>query len=137
MNTLSEMKFKSTFPGKRVIPVLFINLIFLGIMLGFSSCFSSKPIPYFQGGLDTTLVQDVIIPDQRIQKGDILSIVIYSDNVAATAIFNQAAGGEFLLLLHKEHREMHPQCLEIPVDTWLTITEISVYMPLACCRLKG
>ena len=33
------------------------------------------------------------IPDQRIQKGDILSIVIYSDNAEATAIFNQAAGG--------------------------------------------
>ena len=93
MNTSTEMEFKQTYPGKKVFPALFINLIFLGMIMGFSSCFSSKPVPYFQGGLDTTLLQDVKIPDQLIQKGDILSIVIYSDNAEATAIFNQAAGG--------------------------------------------
>jgi polysaccharide export outer membrane protein len=58
----------------------------------FSSCLTSKPIPYFQGGLDTTQFQNVTIPDQLIQKGDILSIVIYSDNAEATAIYNQAGG---------------------------------------------
>jgi polysaccharide biosynthesis/export protein len=57
------------------------------------SCVGSKPVAYFNGGLDTTQLQNVKIPDQLIQKGDILSIVIYSDNAEATAIFNQAAGG--------------------------------------------
>lgn len=58
----------------------------------FSGCLTSRPVPYFQGGLDTAQVQNVKIPDQLIQKGDNLNITIYSDNAAATAIFNQASG---------------------------------------------
>jgi len=71
------------------------RLILLIVVLpGFMvSCVGSKPVAYFKGGLDTMQLQNVQIPDQLIQKGDILSIVIYSDNVEATAIFNQAAGG--------------------------------------------
>jgi polysaccharide export outer membrane protein len=61
-------------------------------VFAFSGCLTSKPIPYFQGGLDTTQVQNIKIPDQLIQKGDNLNITIYSDNAAATAIFNQASG---------------------------------------------
>lgn len=67
-------------------------VVLLAMVLAFSSCFSTKPVPYFQGGLDTTQSQNIKIPDQTIQKGDILNIVIYSDNVEATAIYNQAAG---------------------------------------------
>jgi polysaccharide export outer membrane protein len=70
-----------------------LQFIVIALSLCFTSCFSSKPIPYFNGGLDTSQLQDVRIPDQLIQKGDILNIVIYSDNSEATAIFNQAAGG--------------------------------------------
>jgi polysaccharide export outer membrane protein len=63
-------------------------------MIYLSSCVGTRPpAAYFSGGkLDTTLIQAVKIPDQLIQKGDIMSIVIYSDNVDATAIFNQAGG---------------------------------------------
>jgi polysaccharide export outer membrane protein len=63
------------------------------IVFNLSSCIGSKPIPYFSGGkLDTAQLQNIKIPDQVIQKGDMLSISIYSDNVEATAIFNQAGG---------------------------------------------
>jgi polysaccharide export outer membrane protein len=91
MNTLTEMKNHNIQTDKTGIPGLPVSVILLGIVIGFSSCFSSKPVPYFKGGLDTTQIQNVKIPDQLIQKGDILNIVIYSDNAEATAIFNQAA----------------------------------------------
>lgn len=92
MNTLNYMKNHTQHTIKPLVPGLNISIILLGIIIGFSACFSSKPVPYFQGGLDTTQLQNVHIPDQLIQKGDILNIVIYSDNAEATAIFNQAAG---------------------------------------------
>lgn len=61
------------------------------IVLVMSSCFGSKPIAYFSKGLiDTSKVRQFELPDHVIQKGDLLSITIYSDNPEATAIFNQA-----------------------------------------------
>jgi len=70
-----------------------IAFVFLPVFF-LSSCFSSKPIPYFQenGGVDTAKVQQFQIPEYVIQKGDILNIMIYSDNPEATAIYNQASG---------------------------------------------
>lgn len=49
-----------------------------------------------QGKLDTMPNMSVNSREAKIQKGDLLSITVYSDNPAATAIFNQAqvtAGG--------------------------------------------
>lgn len=57
-----------------------------------SSCLLSKPVPYFGGQLDTLSQQDIRMPEQVIQKGDILDITIMSDNPEATAIYNQAGG---------------------------------------------
>jgi polysaccharide biosynthesis/export protein len=93
MNNTTSLKRHTTRNFKPAIPAFCIAIVLIGMVTGFSSCLTSRPVPYFQGGLDTTQYQDVRIPDQRIQKGDILSIVIYSDNAEATAIFNQAAGG--------------------------------------------
>lgn len=59
---------------------------------GFSSCLVSKPVRYFEGLTDSTLMQDIVIPDQLIQKGDMLSIRFHSDNAAATQIYNQVGG---------------------------------------------
>jgi polysaccharide biosynthesis/export protein len=79
-------------------PFLFSGRIFSSILLllfiiYLPSCIGSKPIPYFSGGkIDTNQVQNIKIPDQVIQKGDMMSITIYSDNAEATAIFNQAGG---------------------------------------------
>jgi polysaccharide biosynthesis/export protein len=55
-----------------------------------SSCVGSKPVQYFNGALDTTILQSVSIPEPIIQIGDLLSITIFSDNPEATAIYNQA-----------------------------------------------
>jgi polysaccharide export outer membrane protein len=69
---------------------------FLFILLigsGLTSCIGSKPIPYFGGQVDSTKTQSFKLPDQLIQKGDLLSIVIYSDNPEATALYNQVATG--------------------------------------------
>jgi polysaccharide export outer membrane protein len=71
---------------------VFMMTFLIGMMMFATSCFLSKPVPYFKGGLDTTQLQNITIPDQLIQKGDILNITVYSDNPEATNIFNQAGG---------------------------------------------
>jgi polysaccharide export outer membrane protein len=57
-----------------------------------ASCFGSKPISYFNGNIDTSVVDNISIPEPVVQSGDLLSITIYSDNPDATAIYNQAGG---------------------------------------------
>jgi polysaccharide biosynthesis/export protein len=74
---------------RRYFPVFSISIL---IPLLFSSCFTSKPVPYFNGNVDTSRIVNYSIPKQVLQKGDLLSITIYSDNPDATALFNQAGG---------------------------------------------
>jgi polysaccharide biosynthesis/export protein len=70
---------------------LFYSALIFTILLTLSSCFGSKPVSYFSNGnLDSLESAEIKIPDQIIQKGDLLSITVYSDNPEATAIFNQA-----------------------------------------------
>lgn len=64
-----------------------------GILLSASSCYTEKPVSYFQKGLDTTLADAYRAPEPIIQKGDYLSITFFSDNPAATTIFNQPSMG--------------------------------------------
>lgn len=64
-----------------------------GIILSSSSCTTEKPVSYFQGGLDTTLVDAYRAPEPVIQNGDYLGITFFSDNPAATSIYNQPAMG--------------------------------------------
>lgn len=64
----------------------------LTLLLFVSSCRTNRPIPYFGGGIDTIPPTNFVLPEQVIQRGDVLSIVFYSDNPAATQIFNQASG---------------------------------------------
>ena len=71
----------------------FLLLMLFFCVGGFSSCFFSKPVRYFEGLTDSTFIQEIVIPDQLIQKGDILNIKILSDNPEATSLFNQASGG--------------------------------------------
>jgi polysaccharide export outer membrane protein len=75
-------------PKRLLVQVSSVCLL-LGILL--NSCFGSKPVSYFSNGeLDTAKMNKVEIPEQVIQKGDLLGITIYSDNPDATMIFNQA-----------------------------------------------
>jgi polysaccharide export outer membrane protein len=52
-----------------------------------------KEMMYLQGKLDTLPNLTVLTKEYKIQKGDLLNIVVYSDNPAATAIFNQPQQG--------------------------------------------
>jgi polysaccharide export outer membrane protein len=63
------------------------GLVSLAVM--FSSCGNLKELTYMQGSFDTTKLSQAKIIDPIIQKGDLLSIIVYSDNPEATKIYNQ------------------------------------------------
>jgi len=71
----------------RYIPLLFSILLF---MLVLCSCGDTRHLTYMQGKFDTANLSQVKPSDPLIQKGDLLSIIVYSDNPAATAIYNQS-----------------------------------------------
>ncbi len=74
--------------------------LFVIVCMAFISCGTSKKaqreVLLLQGNLDTLPNFDVLAKEPLIQKGDILSITVYSDNTEASTLFNQpqvAAGG--------------------------------------------
>ena len=75
-------------PNKKALSTFVMAML---VVWGLSSCIGSKPIPYFNGQIDTSKLQNIVVPDQLIQRGDILGITIFSDNPEATGIFNQAS----------------------------------------------
>lgn len=69
--------------------------LLIAVTVIMTGCFGSKPVSYFENGvLDTNRIDKLAIPDQTIQKGDILNIIVYSDNPEATSIYNQAGGSQ-------------------------------------------
>jgi polysaccharide biosynthesis/export protein len=70
---------------KLICPV--ISLLILTVML--TSCGSTRPYVYMQGQFDTAKLSQLKVIEPIIQKGDLLSIIIYSDDPEATRIFNQ------------------------------------------------
>jgi polysaccharide export outer membrane protein len=62
--------------------------LFLLVVL--SSCGNTRTLVYMQGKFDTVALSKVIVKEPYIQKGDILSIIVYSDNPTATKIYNQS-----------------------------------------------
>jgi polysaccharide biosynthesis/export protein len=63
------------------------GLVFLIVLL--SSCGNTRHLTYMQGQFDTVKLSHIQVNDPVIQKGDLLSIIIYSDNPLATALYNQ------------------------------------------------
>lgn len=61
------------------------------VVMVLGSCGNIKNLQYMQGGFDTTKLSSYTLPPIMIQKGDLLSITVFSDNPAATAIYNQSA----------------------------------------------
>jgi len=55
----------------------------------FSSCGNTRSITYMQGKFDTAKLSAIDISEAIIRKGDLLSIIVYSDNPQATALYNQ------------------------------------------------
>jgi polysaccharide export outer membrane protein len=62
----------------------------LSLVAMFCSCAHLKDLTYMQGAFDTTALSKAKLIDPVIQKGDMISIIVYSDNPEATRIFNQA-----------------------------------------------
>jgi polysaccharide export outer membrane protein len=52
------------------------------------SCNTYKQIQYLQGDIDSTKYSKFNVPEQKVQKGDQISIAVFSDNAAASAMFN-------------------------------------------------
>jgi polysaccharide export outer membrane protein len=66
----------------------------LFLVILFSSCGTTRPYTYMQGQFDTVKLSQVPpLGDPIIRKGDLLSIIVYSDNPAFTAIYNQPVTG--------------------------------------------
>ncbi len=69
---------------------LLIVILGLWIMGCLSSCTTNlKKLVYLQGSFDTAKLSVVKPMEPIVRKGDILGIVVYSDNPEATKIFNQ------------------------------------------------
>ncbi|HEV3411076.1 MAG TPA: polysaccharide biosynthesis/export family protein [Puia sp.] len=69
-----------------------VGCAIMAMMLSFllPSCFSTRQTTYMQGSFDTAALSQIRIPEAVIRQGDLLSIIVYSDNPEATALFNQS-----------------------------------------------
>jgi polysaccharide export outer membrane protein len=54
-----------------------------------ASCGNLKQLQYLQGTIDTAALNSINFVEPKIQQGDLISITVYSDNQAASAIYNQ------------------------------------------------
>jgi polysaccharide export outer membrane protein len=59
------------------------------LVILFNSCGNTRQITYLQGSFDTAKLSQIKVSDPIIQKGDLISIIVYSDNPTATALYNQ------------------------------------------------
>jgi polysaccharide biosynthesis/export protein len=78
--------FKSTNPMKTVSTLA--KLLLLLLLIKLSACVNPRQIQYVQGHFDTAKLSQYVLKEPRIQVGDLLSIVVYSDNPEATALYN-------------------------------------------------
>jgi polysaccharide biosynthesis/export protein len=73
-----------------MIKTFFSWLCVLVLMAMLASCGNTRKLQYMQGAFDTTKLSSYTVPVPIVQKGDLLSIIVFSDNPAATAIYNQS-----------------------------------------------
>lgn len=77
----------SMFPAPKASFLYIPGLVLLAMVFG--SCGNTRQLVYMQGKFDTAALSKINPPDQVIQKGDNMSIIVYSDNPEATKIYNQ------------------------------------------------
>jgi polysaccharide biosynthesis/export protein len=78
--------------GRKCISLIYI--LAFGLLAGsLGSCASTRPFTYMQGQFDTAKLSQIPVIEQVIQKDDLLSIIVYSDNPQASAPFNLQMGG--------------------------------------------
>jgi polysaccharide biosynthesis/export protein len=65
----------------------------LSLLLYLGSCSSPRELQYMQGAFDTAKLSTYTIPEPIIQKGDLLSINVYSDNPTTTSFYNLGNSG--------------------------------------------
>jgi polysaccharide biosynthesis/export protein len=75
-------------------PVVVISLFVIVLT---SSCGNVKNLQYLQGSFDSARLKNVQIPEPVVQKGDLLSITVYSDDPLATAAVTRQVGGAIAL----------------------------------------
>jgi len=71
--------------------ILFRLLVPITFIAYLSSCTTYKQLQYLQGDIDSTKYSQFKVPEQRIQKGDQISIAVFIDNAAASAMFNNGS----------------------------------------------
>lgn len=93
------MQFELNYPLhilNRNIKMSIKNYFIVVLALIMTSCGVSKKAHqerlYLQG-IDSSLVKDILFQEPKIQKNDLLTILIYSDNKEATEIYNQPQNG--------------------------------------------
>jgi len=68
--------------GLLALIALIIGVVFL------SSCGNTRQLQYMQGQFDTAKLSQAIYPDPVIQKKDLISIIVYSDDPKASSYYN-------------------------------------------------
>jgi polysaccharide export outer membrane protein len=66
------------------------GIVLAGIVILSSSCGNVRPLTYLQGSFDTAKLSQLNHVEPIIRKGDLLSIIVFSDNPDATKIYNQS-----------------------------------------------
>jgi len=66
------------------------GVVLICICIMVSSCGNTRNIVYMQGKFDTAKLSEIKVSDPVIQKGDLISIIVYSDNPGATSLYNQS-----------------------------------------------
>ena len=54
----------------------------------FVSCVAPRPVQYLEGTFDTTSLSKYAVKEPIIQRSDLISIIVFSDNPEATALYN-------------------------------------------------
>ncbi len=79
-----------TYNIRRRSAFLSLSVAFVALTFICTSCTNTRKLVYLQGTFDTAQLSRVPLLQDTIQIGDMLSIVVYSDNPEATKIYNQA-----------------------------------------------
>jgi polysaccharide export outer membrane protein len=69
------------------------TLVLSGIAFLFSSCANIRQLTYMQGKFDTAKLSQINASQPVIRTGDLLSIIVFSDNPEATKLYNQSLMG--------------------------------------------
>jgi polysaccharide export outer membrane protein len=72
----------------RMFYMKFITVVTIAAMMLMLSCVSSRPVQYIGGRFDTARLSSYTIKEPVIQRSDLISIIVYSDNARNTELYN-------------------------------------------------